>query len=795
VNETPEAPPDIMNRPLATRLVVLARRRNLWIALGLTLLCVITRLLATPASLWEWDDILFAKAIDRFDLVAHSPHPPGFPVFVMMARAAHVFFHDNHQALVAVNLIFSSLLGAALYYFFCEVFRDQWMALAGALMSFLVPNVWIHSGAARSDSPALTLGLIGLGLVLHGLRSRRSLWLGCAVFGLAMGVRVTILPVMAPVLSVVLFVHLRHRRWRVVAVALAIAVGCILCWYIPLVLHTTWRVFRQVMNQHAQFTFAADTIVSPTENAILTYRLRRFFVEIWGAQWIMLMLYALGFIGLLASVLRRQWWIVGWMFLAFLPFLIFTLMLNTPLSAPLYSLPYIPFFTGMAAVGVVSVGRAIFGTRRLLGNLMSMVMAVGLTFAIARWGYPVVRMLHRETSPPVRAVQYVRDTLNPAADVLYFDGLFGPHVSFFLHDFRAFLNNEQENAEGNLIDPVVTRGRIYRLTTEPPLGIEGHGFHWTRESARARLRPVSLGRYFDAYVTDLTATSRMIFLSGWYEEEHFGSDAWRWMSGQGRIALLGSADVMTLRLKAALPLDKPEARPTVILRLDDREIDRFTADGVEIDRTIQVRPDPTRLWSTLVIETNQVVIPSRIAKSGDDRELGLRWQSLQWAPAANATLVPRSAEQYLGTGWYPIERDTNDYYWRWIKDEGIAYLPAIHDGAQLDLKLLVPDREDGTRSELIVTMAGKVIDRILPPSGNFFRSYFVPVSFHRDARTELRISAKGLRVPEDPRMLAVQVFYLGWRPSTAPPGQMTSGVTVIAEGNGGTKLSERRGGI
>ena len=143
---------DTKGRPLAARLRELARRPDLQIAFGLTLLCVVTRILALPASLWEWDDILFARAIHRFDLVDHSPHPPGFPVFVMMARAAYLFIRDEQMALSFVSLIFSSFLGAALYFFYREIFRDRWMAVAGALIGSLVPNVWIHSGAPRSDS-------------------------------------------------------------------------------------------------------------------------------------------------------------------------------------------------------------------------------------------------------------------------------------------------------------------------------------------------------------------------------------------------------------------------------------------------------------------------------------------------------------------------------------------------------------------------------------------------------------------------------------------------------------------
>src|SRR5262249_20155764 len=143
---------------------------------------------------------------------------------------------------------------------------------------------------------------------------------GCAVFGLAMGVRVTLLPVMGPVIAMVFLARLRRREWRLVAISLAAGTICVLVWYVPLIYHVTWRVYRWVMNIHTQFAWEKDSIFANTENSILSYRFQRFFIDIWGARWIMVSLYLLSAIGLIALAFRRQWRAIGWMVLSFGPF-------------------------------------------------------------------------------------------------------------------------------------------------------------------------------------------------------------------------------------------------------------------------------------------------------------------------------------------------------------------------------------------------------------------------------------------------------------------------------------------
>jgi len=762
---TETAKQKVSTSPFLSRLSAMAQTNDIGIALGLLLLCFVTRLIAVPASLWEWDDILFAQALHRYNLVDNNPHPPGFPVFVAMTRVANWALKDDHLALATVSMIFASFLAPALFYFYREIFQDRRIAFAGALLGSFAPSVWVHSGAGRSDEVALTLGVIGLTLVIHGLQSQRSLIAGCAVFGLAMGVRVTLLPVMGPVIALVFLTRLWRREWKPVAAALAAGIIFGIVWLAPFLYYVPWNDFRYVMRTHSQFAWETDSIFAHNVNGDLSYRLRRFFIEIWGGRWIMHTIYTLSALGLIALALKRRWKAIGWMALAFLPFMTFVLILNTPLSAPLYTLPYIPLFIGLATCGLIMVPR-LFGADergRALKNL-GLFLAIGLTIGVAEWTYPAIKLLHYEVSPSVRAAQYIKQKLDPKKDVLYMDEVFLPHAIYYLPGSRMVVHDYQTNLEANLINPISDWPPSIGLTIDPYPSEDRKDFRWTsNKRGERRLRPLSLGRYFEAYVGDSTKSRGITFLSGWYPLERDESKTWNWMSREGKVALLNVAETMTLRLRGFVATSpKSNRNATIVFRLDGAEVDRYTPIGTPIDRTLVLKPDPARLWSVLSIETDQVINPRRDSSIPDDREMGLQCLALDWAPAPGTPIKPQSVDRFVGKGWGVLENNQFGY-WRWTNEVAITHLPAIDGPGRLDLRMVVAPNKDGTIPELTVEIEGKVIEKFQPPSGYFIKTFYVPDSIHHGTGAELKLSTSpNNRV--DPN-LAMLIYYLGWRPS------------------------------
>ena len=62
-------------------------RLRLLVALA-SLVFLVAHLRALPRTLEDIDSINFALGVEHFDVALHRPHPPGYPVFIGLARAS-----------------------------------------------------------------------------------------------------------------------------------------------------------------------------------------------------------------------------------------------------------------------------------------------------------------------------------------------------------------------------------------------------------------------------------------------------------------------------------------------------------------------------------------------------------------------------------------------------------------------------------------------------------------------------------------------------------------------------------
>src|SRR5437764_15180600 len=88
------------------------QRRVFWIV---ALVCAAARFLAMARSIWDWDEALFCLGMRAYDVTSHHPHPPGFPVYIGLAKLVRLVVHDDFRSLQAINLAAGMLLFPAVF--------------------------------------------------------------------------------------------------------------------------------------------------------------------------------------------------------------------------------------------------------------------------------------------------------------------------------------------------------------------------------------------------------------------------------------------------------------------------------------------------------------------------------------------------------------------------------------------------------------------------------------------------------------------------------------------------------
>jgi hypothetical protein len=437
-----------------------------------------------PAAPFEWDEVQFQRALDDYDVPAHSPHPPGYPAYVGAAQAVRALVGDPLLALQTVGVLAAA---AALLLVWRFGRRNGELAAAAAAAAVLaaVPTFSFHANVGLSDVPGAAAGVAAVAALAAAARDRRRLPPAAALAALAAGVRLALLPLMLPLAALVLWRAVRGREWRALAAsAVAALVVTDLIW-LP-AMYASGPGFLEAWRTQSEYLQRVG-VPQRLPVARLAWVLELWLVRPFGTPALAAALWVLVAAG------GALWWRAGRRWLvavsasaagAYLLAGMFTL--EAPVAVR-YVLPAVPFLA-LIAGGVLAAPRGV--ARGAAG-----VAVAAWVVAAAAWVAPL-QALRRQPSPVWQALAWIRDHHEAAETHVVYDGILEPHAHYVL---RAAGFRLEKAAPATAYGPWTAPGKAVLVVAPRPVAGAEVAFSAKWESDE--LRRFTRNRYWEAAVT------------------------------------------------------------------------------------------------------------------------------------------------------------------------------------------------------------------------------------------------------------------------------------------------------
>jgi hypothetical protein len=387
-------------------------------------------LVALPSTLEDIDSVNFALGVRDFDPARHRPHPPGYPVYIALGKAATAITHaawpdgrpDRVEARALAGL--SVAAGLLVVWLVARVFSTlsrggddrtghpplTRRALLATLLFVCCPLTWYMTARPMSDVPGLAAAcaaLVCLGLAwwrqhpaADGERrlepaamaaSGRMIVAGALLAGFAVGFRTQTLWVTAPFLALVLVDRIgRGVAGALLGSAIAFTIGA-LAWGVPLLVASGgWNAYLAALGSQAGEDFAGVEMLylNPTPR-VAAFALLRTFVWPWDSVPLAAVVLALAAVGAVVLLVRERRTALAVVVLT-VPSLAFHLAFQDTVFSR-YALPVLLPVAFLAASALDAAGRAGAVAAVALAAWSLSIAAPHLT-AYARAGSPTARL-------------------------------------------------------------------------------------------------------------------------------------------------------------------------------------------------------------------------------------------------------------------------------------------------------------------------------------------------------------------------------------------------------------------
>ncbi len=181
----------------------------------------------------DWDSVQFALALHNFSVVNHQPHPPGYPLYVLMGKIIYFFIRDDLLSLASLSFISSSLSVVFIYKLAKQMF-DTKTAILASIMLIFVPIFWIFSQLPLSNIPGFFFYLLIIYEMYKYHSNLKAMLLISFLAGLVLGVRATEFPV---IISILGFIVIKNANIKYVSILVSFIIG-IIAWFGPVLILT-----------------------------------------------------------------------------------------------------------------------------------------------------------------------------------------------------------------------------------------------------------------------------------------------------------------------------------------------------------------------------------------------------------------------------------------------------------------------------------------------------------------------------------------------------------------------------
>ena len=400
------------------------------------------------SSLEDIDSVNFALGVRHFDVAQHQPHPPGYPIYMALGKAAKAVAGavsggsdaSREARALAVLSLLSGLVSILCFY---NVFASlngtahgrpavgarpglDVGALSATAIMASCPLFWYLASRPMSDLPGLALAAAAQACLLAAwwrqtpapdgdrrlppadmAASGRMIVLGAFLAAFSIGLRSQTVWLTFPLLLAVLGDRIgRGAAGAMMGGGIMFVVGGLL-WGIPLLIASGGlNAYLAALGTQAgeDFTGVEMLYLYPTPR-VLAFALLRTFVSPWDSTPLAVVVLVLAAAGLAQVVMRNRRAIVP-LFAMAGPYLAFHLVFqDTPFIR--YALPLIPAIAFLATRGISLISTAAV-------PMGSAAVAVGSLVVAA----PVLAAYAAEPSPAVRAVAAMNEqsrTVKPGA--------------------------------------------------------------------------------------------------------------------------------------------------------------------------------------------------------------------------------------------------------------------------------------------------------------------------------------------------------------------------------------------